>query len=181
MPRPIQRLLPLVAIFLSFRVLWGGGRSSAPPPGRAEVAQTPGRARVKSVSSSSQVQLQGKIQLGGSETLNLITAGTCIIASYGGRSGAAQPRVCCVQRSVPQAVCVGVSVCGSDMFLLPVSLLCICLSAAHGSIPVSLDGAISGKSGNLVADDRVTLSEGEAASEFGVMWYQALSVPVRLA
>ena len=35
----------LVAIFLSFRVLWGGG--GYPPPGRAKVAQTPGRARVK--------------------------------------------------------------------------------------------------------------------------------------
>ena len=51
LPRPIQCRLPLVAIFLSSRVLWGGGgggRSSA--PGRAKVAQTPGHARVKTLS-----------------------------------------------------------------------------------------------------------------------------------
>ena len=46
MPRPIQRRLPLVAIFLSFRVIWGGGGGGHPPPGRAKVAQTPGRAWV---------------------------------------------------------------------------------------------------------------------------------------
>ena len=46
MRRPIQRRLPLVAFFLSFRVLWGTG-IRPPPPGRAKVAQTPGRARVE--------------------------------------------------------------------------------------------------------------------------------------
>ena len=30
LPQPIKRRLPLVAIFLSFRVLWGGG--GYPPP-----------------------------------------------------------------------------------------------------------------------------------------------------
>ena len=44
---PIQRRLPLVAIFLSFRVLWG--RGFIRPPGCAKVVQTPGRARVKPV------------------------------------------------------------------------------------------------------------------------------------
>ena len=32
MPRPIQSCLLLVAIFLSFRVLWGGGAVIRPPP-----------------------------------------------------------------------------------------------------------------------------------------------------
>ena len=32
LPRPIQRRLPLVAIFLSFPVLWGGGGHPPPPP-----------------------------------------------------------------------------------------------------------------------------------------------------
>ena len=38
MPRPIKRRLPLVAIFISFRDLWGA--VIRPPPGRAKVAQT---------------------------------------------------------------------------------------------------------------------------------------------
>ena len=48
MPRPIQRRLPFVAIFLSFRVIRG---AVIRPPPRAKVAQTPGRARVKAVST----------------------------------------------------------------------------------------------------------------------------------
>ncbi|XP_043224654.1 trypsin-1-like [Amphibalanus amphitrite] len=45
------------------------------------------------------------------------------------------------------------------MVTLTLSLLCLCVSLAHGSIPVSLDGAISGRSGNMVADDRVAINE----------------------
>ena len=39
MPRPIQRRLPLVAIFLSFRVIWGGG--GHPPPRPCEGGSDP--------------------------------------------------------------------------------------------------------------------------------------------
>ena len=47
MPRPIERRLPLVAIFLSFRVLWGGGGGRVSALRHEKVAHNPGRARVK--------------------------------------------------------------------------------------------------------------------------------------
>ena len=65
MPRPIERRLPLFAIFISFRVLWGGGGHPPPPPppGRAKVAQTPGRARVKFCSSALSLHLNSACHL----------------------------------------------------------------------------------------------------------------------
>ena len=50
MLQPIERRLPLFATFLSFvfsgGLLMGSNGYLPPPPGRAKVAQTPGRARV---------------------------------------------------------------------------------------------------------------------------------------
>ena len=64
LPRPIERPLPLVAIFLNFLILWGGG--GYPPPGRAKVAQTPGRARVKSHDATGPTLLVSPRTAGGS-------------------------------------------------------------------------------------------------------------------
>ena len=61
--------------------------------------------------------------------------------------------------------CVLAGCCVGAMLTVPVFILCLRLSLVGGSIPVSLDGAINDRSGNMVADDRVTLNEGELLRE----------------